>query len=158
MMFLWGLVKNRRGRSQSCLCPLEWYEAPGRHNNYFRNMKREAIIQKRLTVAYKPTLRFKQIRYTTCTLLRVRSDWIDVLCFTEFWSISFAEKNLWWHKRENKKYRVKNGMACHEKNSSSYLWSHTYVPLCIQLMFTFFYLLMQPFVSMPNPGMHSHKK
>lgn len=53
-----------------------------------------------------------------------------------------------------KERRAESSITCqclrHEKNNSSYLWSPARVPLCIQLLFTFFYLLMQPFISMSN--------
>lgn len=70
-------------------------------------------------------------------------------------------KTLRHHNRERKECRANSGIACHclrhEKNYSSYLWSHARVPLCIQLMFTFFYLLMQPFISMSNTVAEKNK-
>lgn len=57
------------------------------------------------------------------------------------------------------KCRVVFARSClrHEKNYSSYLWSDARVPLCIQSLFTFFYLLMQPFVSLSNSVAEKNK-
>lgn len=74
------------------------------------------------------------------------------LCSMAVWEP--AEKKPQMPQQREKECGVQNGIAgqClrHEKNYSSYLWSYAHVPLCIQLLFTFFYLLMQPFVSLSN--------
>lgn len=46
----------------------------------------------------------------------------------------------------------------HEKNYCSYLRSYARVPLCILLLFTFFNLLMQPFISLSNSAAEEIKQ